>query len=101
MDNVLQLVVDLGANFVRGGYYIEVEFGVFSAASNLKIEIESVQLVITAVQSFRPLREKQDDRENILNFDLALNVLVNLGPIDVDVRILTGRREGEITSLVN
>jgi len=89
LNNVLQLVVDLGADDVRGGYDIEVEFGIFGATSNLKIQIESVEFILTAVQSFRPLREKADDQENILNFDLALNVLVNLGPIDVDVNIFS------------
>ena len=77
----------MGADDVRGGYDIEVEFGIFGATSNLKIQIESVEFILTAVQSFRPLREKAGDQENILNFDLALNVLVNLGPIDVDVSI--------------
>ena len=45
-DDALNVVVDLGVDHVKGGYFIEVKFGVFEAASNLKVEIESVQMII-------------------------------------------------------
>ena len=85
-DDALNVVIDLGVDNVEGGYYIEVEFGVFSAASNLKVNIESVELVIKGLQSFREVADLENPEDtNILNLDLALNVQANLGKIDVDV----------------
>jgi len=87
-DDALNVVIDLGVDNVEGGYYIEVEFGVFSAASNLKVNIESVELVIKGLQSFREVADLDNPEDtNILNLDLALNVQANLGKIDVDVNI--------------
>lgn len=86
--DALNLVLDLGVDNVKGGYYIEVEFGVFSAASNLKVNIESIELVIKGIQSFRAVSELDDPEDtNILNFDLALNVQANMGKVDIDVNI--------------
>jgi len=87
-DDALTIVVDLGVNDVSGGYYIEVEFGVFSAASNLKVNIESIQLVVKGLQSFRQVADLDNpDEHNILNFDLGLNIQANLGKVDIDVNI--------------
>merc|ERR1712002_1101270 len=79
-------VIDLGVDNVKGGYYIEVEFGVFSAASNLKVEIESVEIVLKGIQSFREIKDLNDEKDKILDFDVALNVKAYLGHIDVDDR---------------
>lgn len=87
-NDALNLVINLGIDNVLGGYYIEVEFGVFGATSNLKIKIESVQLIIKGLHSFREIHAQENPEDtNILNFDLALNVQANLGNIDVDVNI--------------
>jgi len=87
-DDALNVVVDLGVDHVKGGYFIEVKFGVFEAASNLKVEIESVQMIIKGLQSFRDIHDLENpEASNILNFDLALEVQLNLGKIDIDVNI--------------
>ena len=50
------------------------------------LQIESVQLIIKGLHSFREINDQQNpDESNILNFDLALNVKAHLGDIDVDV----------------
>ena len=81
----MSVIVDLGVDNVKGGYFIEVKFGVFSAASNLKIKIKTFELVIKGIQSFRAIKDLEEDKTNILNFDIALNVQANIGEIDVDV----------------
>jgi len=87
-DDALNVVVDLGVDNVAGGYYIEVEFGVFSAASNLKVNIESIELVVKGLQSFREVNDLENPEEhNLLNFDLGLNIQANLGKVDIDVNI--------------
>lgn len=86
----LSTVIDLGVDNVKGGYYIEVEFGVFSAASNLKVEIESVEIVLKGIQSFREIKDLNDEKDKILDFDVALNVKAYLGHIDVDVNMFIG-----------
>jgi len=87
-DDAVTIVVDLGVDNIAGGYYIEVEFGVFSAASDLKVNIESIQLVVKGLQSFRQVADLDNpDEHNILNFDLGLNVQVNMGKVDIDVNI--------------
>merc|ERR1712002_973685 len=87
-DDVLNVVVDLGLDNVLGGYYIETAFGVFGATSDLKLKIESVELIIKALNTFRKIAD-QDHAEdkNIVDFDLALNIKANVGHIDVDVNI--------------
>ena len=50
------------------------------------LQIESVQLIIKGLHSFREINSQENlESTNILNFDLALNVQANLGYIDVDV----------------
>jgi len=87
-NDALNVVINLGLDNVLGGYYIEVQFGYFSATSDLKLKIESVQLIIKGLHSFREIHEQANPEDtNILNFDLALNVQAHLGDIDVDVNI--------------
>merc|ERR1712080_801621 len=54
--------------------------------SDLKLKIESVELIIHALNSFREI-SAQKEPENVLDFDLAVNIKANLGDIDVDVNI--------------
>ena len=45
--------MDLGADNITGGYYIEAKFALFTAASNLHIKVETVELSLKGQQSFR------------------------------------------------
>jgi len=88
-NDALNVVINLGIDNVQGGYYIDVGFGVFGASSDLELKIESVQLIIKGLHSFREIHgEEHPDDMNILNFDLALNVKAHLGYIDIDVNVL-------------
>jgi len=87
-NDVLNIVIDLGLDNVLGGYFIETKFGVFHATSDLKLKIETVQLVIKGLNSFRKISDQdQIEEHNLLDFDVGLNVKANLGHIDVDVNI--------------
>jgi len=87
-NDTLNVVINLGLDNILGGYLIEVGFGILGATSDLKLKIESVQLIIKGLHSFREINDQQNpDESNILNFDLALNVKAHLGDIDVDVNI--------------
>jgi len=87
-DDVLNVVVDLGLDNVLGAYYIEVAFGVFGATSDLKLKIDTVELVIKGLNSFREISDQDSaEQNNVLDFDLALNIKANVGHIDVDVNI--------------
>jgi len=87
-DDVLNVVVDLGLDNVLGAYYIDVAFGVFGATSDLKLKIDTVELVIKGLNSFREISDQDSaEQNNVLDFDLALNIKANVGHIDVDVNI--------------
>merc|ERR1719259_1250133 len=89
-DDVLNVVIDLGLDNVLGGYLIDVGFGYFGATSDLKLKIESVELIIKGLHSFRTISDQDDkERDNLFDFDLALNVRANIGDIDIDVNIAT------------
>jgi len=85
-NDVLNVDIGLGLDNVLGAYHIDVKFGIFGATSDLKLKIESVELIIHALNSFREI-SAQKEPENVLDFDLAVNIKANLGDIDVDVNI--------------
>jgi len=80
-NDVLSVEAVLGAEKLLGRCHVEVDYSwPVGGGYDVNVKIESLTAVIKGTQTFNDLKNPE-----ILNFDVALNVRVDVGDIDIDL----------------